>query len=145
MELFIFTYGAIVAQMCRDFENCSQVNEELYKCKDREKERIVCITYNYILLYLMLSLSFSFRGYNMGIRLIEDFLAKSGWTRCSDFRETTEIIAAVILQIIPQLLSACHGNCRRDQGRIRAGFHGWREATLPIMVSACRKSSSRKD
>lgn len=35
----------------------------------------------------------------MGIRLIEDFLAKSGWTRCSDFRETAQIISAVAFKM----------------------------------------------
>lgn len=35
------------------------------------------------------------RGYNIGQRLIEDFLARSGISRCSDFRETAEAIAKV--------------------------------------------------
>lgn len=35
----------------------------------------------------------------MGIRLIEDFLAKSGWTRCSDFRETAQILSAVAFKM----------------------------------------------
>lgn len=35
------------------------------------------------------------RGYNIGIRLIDDFLAKANITRCSDFRETAETIAKV--------------------------------------------------
>eukprot|EP00088_Acartia_fossae_P066472 TRINITY_DN82443_c0_g1_i1.p1 TRINITY_DN82443_c0_g1~~TRINITY_DN82443_c0_g1_i1.p1 ORF type:complete len:151 (+),score=4.08 TRINITY_DN82443_c0_g1_i1:47-454(+) len=34
-------------------------------------------------------------GYNIGIRLIEDFLARSGVGRCSDFRETAEVISKV--------------------------------------------------
>ncbi|GJW73828.1 ALP1-like protein [Tanacetum coccineum] len=33
------------------------------------------------------------RGYNIGIRLIDEFLAKSNVTRCVDLRETAEIIA----------------------------------------------------
>lgn len=33
-------------------------------------------------------------GYNIGLRLIEDFLAKSNtMRRCSNFRETAEMIA----------------------------------------------------
>ncbi|KAI8081750.1 TRAPP complex component Bet3 [Halteromyces radiatus] len=35
------------------------------------------------------------RGYNIGQRLIEDFLARSGISRCSDFRETAEAVAKV--------------------------------------------------
>jgi hypothetical protein len=34
-------------------------------------------------------------GYNIGTRLIEDFLAKSGIGRCADFREVGEVIAKV--------------------------------------------------
>lgn len=34
-------------------------------------------------------------GYNIGTRLIEDFLAKSSLGRCSDFREVGEVIAKV--------------------------------------------------
>ncbi|GJS70717.1 trafficking protein particle complex subunit 3-like protein [Tanacetum coccineum] len=33
------------------------------------------------------------KGYNIGIRLIDEFLAKSNVTRCVDLRETAEIIA----------------------------------------------------
>jgi trafficking protein particle complex subunit 3 len=35
------------------------------------------------------------RGYNIGIRLIEDFLAKANTGRCRDFRETADVIAKV--------------------------------------------------
>ena len=42
-----------------------------------------------------LTLSSAFRGYNIGIRLIDEFLAKSNVTRCVDFRETAEVIAKV--------------------------------------------------
>ncbi|KAF5836460.1 NO signaling/Golgi transport ligand-binding domain-containing protein [Dunaliella salina] len=33
------------------------------------------------------------RGYNIGIRLIDEFLAKSKVSRCGSFRETVDIIA----------------------------------------------------
>jgi hypothetical protein len=32
-------------------------------------------------------------GYNIGTRLIEDFLARSNLGRCADFKETGKIIA----------------------------------------------------
>lgn len=35
------------------------------------------------------------RGYNIGVRLIEDFLARSNIGRCQDFRETADVIAKV--------------------------------------------------
>ena len=34
-------------------------------------------------------------GYNIGCRLIEDFLAKSGAGRCGNFRETAEMVSKV--------------------------------------------------
>jgi len=36
-------------------------------------------------------------GYNIGTRLIEDFLARSSLGRCSDFREVGEVVAKVCL------------------------------------------------
>ena len=38
------------------------------------------------------------RGYNIGVRLIEDFLARSNVGRCHDFRETADVIAKVIVK-----------------------------------------------
>ncbi|VCU41140.1 Bgt-4209, partial [Blumeria graminis f. sp. tritici] len=65
-ELVILTYGTIVAQLCKDYENdYIEVNKQL----DR-------------------------MGYNIGLRLIEDYLAKSNaMKRCADFKETAEMIA----------------------------------------------------
>ena len=34
-------------------------------------------------------------GYNIGIRLIDEFLAKSNVSSCLDFKETAEVIANV--------------------------------------------------
>jgi hypothetical protein len=65
-ELVTLTYGTIVAQLCRDYESdYMEVNKQL----DR-------------------------MGYNIGLRLIEDYLAKSNtMRRCSNFRETAEMIS----------------------------------------------------
>lgn len=67
-ELVTLTYGTIVAQLARDFEgDYREINKQLDKM-----------------------------GYNIGIRLIEDYLAKSNATRrCSNFRETAEMISRV--------------------------------------------------
>ncbi len=35
------------------------------------------------------------RGYRIGVRLIEEFLAKTGLGKCADFRETADVIAKV--------------------------------------------------
>jgi hypothetical protein len=66
-ELVTLTYGTIVAQLCKDYNaDYAQVNKQLDKM-----------------------------GYNMGMRLIEDFLAKSNSDSCSNLRETAEIISKV--------------------------------------------------
>jgi hypothetical protein len=36
-------------------------------------------------------------GYNIGTRLIEDFLARSNLGRCADFRDVGEVVAKVSL------------------------------------------------
>ncbi|EDO30651.1 predicted protein [Nematostella vectensis] len=63
-ELFTLTYGALVAQLVKDYESPEEVNKQLNKM-----------------------------GYNIGVRLIEDFLARSNVGRCHDFRETADVIA----------------------------------------------------
>lgn len=66
-ELVTLTYGTIVAQLCADYENdYVQVNQQLEKM-----------------------------GYNIGVRLIEDFLAKTSTARCGTFRDTADMIAKV--------------------------------------------------
>ena len=60
------TYGALVVQLIQDYEDYAEVNKQLEKM-----------------------------GYNIGTRLIEDFLARSNLGRCTDFRETGEVISKV--------------------------------------------------
>ncbi|GFR97469.1 trafficking protein particle complex subunit 3 [Elysia marginata] len=69
-ELFTLTYGALVAQLIKDYENDEQVNKQLDKM-----------------------------GYNMGVRLIEDFLARANTGKCNDFRETADVIAKVAFKM----------------------------------------------
>eukprot|EP01111_Echinosteliopsis_oligospora_P004784 TRINITY_DN17858_c0_g1_i1.p2 TRINITY_DN17858_c0_g1~~TRINITY_DN17858_c0_g1_i1.p2 ORF type:complete len:188 (-),score=43.37 TRINITY_DN17858_c0_g1_i1:744-1307(-) len=65
-ELFTLTYGSIVMQLIKDYEDVNEVNVQLEKM-----------------------------GYNIGLRLIEEFLARSHVGRCADFVETAEVIAKV--------------------------------------------------
>ncbi|MCJ1468619.1 transport protein particle 22 kDa subunit [Pseudocyphellaria aurata] len=66
-ELVTLTYGTMVAQLCSDFDsNYGEVNKQL----DR-------------------------MGYNIGLRLVEDFFAKSGLQRCANLRDTAETIAKI--------------------------------------------------
>lgn len=70
-ELFSLTYGALVRQLLNDYEDCVEdVNTQLEKM-----------------------------GYNIGIRLVDEFLAKTNSGRCNDFRETADVIAKVALKM----------------------------------------------
>lgn len=80
-ELFTLTYGSVVAQLVRDYKNDYQkVNQQLEKM-----------------------------GYNIGIRLIEDFLAKTGTGRCQSFKDTAEVVSKVgfkiFLNVSPQVVN----------------------------------------
>ncbi|KAG7562158.1 hypothetical protein FFLO_02440 [Filobasidium floriforme] len=65
-ELFSLTYGALVVQLIKDYEDYGEVNKQLDKM-----------------------------GYNIGTRLIEDFLARTSMPRCADIRETAEVVSKV--------------------------------------------------
>ncbi|KAJ7341863.1 hypothetical protein JRQ81_007487 [Phrynocephalus forsythii] len=69
-ELFVLTYGALVAQLCKDYENDDDVNKYL-----------------------------DTMGYNIGIRLVEDFLAHSVVKKCWSYSETVDIIAQVAFKM----------------------------------------------
>jgi len=69
-ELFTLTYGAVVAQLIKDYEDIEAVNLQLEKM-----------------------------GYNIGLRLIEEFLARSSIPRCQDFKDTAEVIAKVAFKM----------------------------------------------
>lgn len=62
-ELLSLSYGALVMQIIKDYDKIEDVNKQL--------ERL---------------------GYNIGLRLIEDFLAKTSVNKCLDFRDTAEKI-----------------------------------------------------
>jgi hypothetical protein len=49
----------------------------------------------------------TYRGYNIGIRLIDEYLAKSKTTKCVNFKDTAENIAKVIAFWNPVLLLCC--------------------------------------
>lgn len=79
------TYGTVVSQLCVDYENdYAQVNQQLEKM-----------------------------GYNIGIRLIEDFLAKTSLAKCGNFRETADTISKV------RCPSALGGSADQDLGGLQ--------------------------
>ncbi|XP_021248092.1 trafficking protein particle complex subunit 3-like protein [Numida meleagris] len=69
-ELFVLTYGALVAQLCKDYEKDEDVNS----CLDK-------------------------MGYGIGMRLIDDFLAHSDVKRCRSYSETADMIAQVAFKM----------------------------------------------
>lgn len=78
-ELFTLTYGTLVSQLLKDYENVDEVNKQL--------ERM---------------------GYNIGVRLIEDFLARTGSGRCYDFKDTAEKIqVSFLLLFLEKNFSVC--------------------------------------
>ena len=56
-------------QLIQDYEDYAEVNKQLEKM-----------------------------GYNIGTRLIEDFLARSGVGKCGDFRDVGEVVAKVSIR-----------------------------------------------
>jgi len=62
-ELLSLTYGSLVAQLVKDYENVDDVNRQL--------DRL---------------------GHNLGVRLIEDFLARTNPGRCHDLRDIADKI-----------------------------------------------------
>lgn len=83
-ELVTLTYGTMVAQLCSDFDNnYGEVNKQL----DR-------------------------MGYNIGMRLVEDFFAKSGVQRCANLRDTAETIAKVCESVLLEGLRPDHKESR---------------------------------
>lgn len=73
-EIVTLTYGTIVAQLCRDITIPSNPSKTDYAAVNTELDRM---------------------GYNIGLRLIEDYLAKTNTGHCSSFRETAEMISKV--------------------------------------------------
>lgn len=49
--------------------------------------------------YLEVNKQLEKMGYNIGLRLIEDFLAKTNMGKCANFRETAETISKVCRRI----------------------------------------------
>ena len=63
-ELLTLTYGALVSQLIRDYESPAEVNAQLEAM-----------------------------GHNIGVRLVDEFCAKSRAVRCRNFRETMDTVA----------------------------------------------------
>ena len=83
-DLLTLTYGSLVSQLLKDYENAEDVNKQL--------DRI---------------------GYNIGLRLIEDFLAKTSTPRCHDLRDVADKLQSAFrmyLGINPHISNWSPGN-----------------------------------
>lgn len=69
-ELLALTYGSFVRQLLADYEDVAEVNKQL-----------------------------ATSGYNIGVRLVDDFIAKARIQHCSSFSETAEVIAKVAFKM----------------------------------------------
>merc|ERR1719412_177200 len=69
-DILALTYGSLVTQLLRDIEDVEAVNTQLEKM-----------------------------GYSIGLRIVDEFLAKSGVNACQDFRETCEVVGKVGLRM----------------------------------------------
>ena len=76
-ELLCFTYGALVVQLLQDMEDVGTVNLELEKMYELPIRWMAC------------------SGYNMGIRLVDEVLAKAGIPGCQNWKDTAEVVAKV--------------------------------------------------
>ncbi len=63
-------YGSLVTQLLRDYKDVGIVNTELFKI-----------------------------GYNMGLRMIDEFLARTNLPACGSFKETMTVVAEVAFKI----------------------------------------------
>ncbi|KTF92959.1 hypothetical protein cypCar_00026725 [Cyprinus carpio] len=94
-ELFTLTYGALVTQLCKDYENDEEVNKQLDKIKFTSH----VVLHRFFQEGCAAGKITNKMGYNIGVRLIEDFLARSSVGRCHDFRETADVIAKVAFKM----------------------------------------------
>jgi len=89
-EVVTLTYGTIVSQLCRDLTlpNTTQAGGT-YPQTD----------------YIAVNTELDRMGYNIGLRLIEDFLAKTNSGSCANLKDTAEMISKVgfkiFLNVVP--------------------------------------------
>ncbi|CAG9539611.1 unnamed protein product [Cercopithifilaria johnstoni] len=87
-ELFTLTYGALVAELLRDLESPLAVNRQLDKM-----------------------------GYNIGLRLADDLLAKNSQIhRCTDMHQVADVLAKVALRsYLGVTAQVSNWNARNDE------------------------------
>ncbi|KAI0819127.1 TRAPP I complex [Irpex lacteus] len=72
------------------------IGEDIWKGRaEKTNAELFALTYGALVNYEEVNKQLEKMGYNIGTRLIEDFLARSNIGRCADFRETGEVVAKV--------------------------------------------------
>ena len=105
-EIFTLTYGSMVRQLIADYEDVEEVNKQLDKMCAAAAAAAACrpaapphssapLRAPPCRAPAAAALPARRRGYSIGQRLIDEFLAKSKTQRCSDFREAADRIARV--------------------------------------------------
>lgn len=61
-----FTYGSLIMRLLKDYEKTEEINDQLQKM-----------------------------GYNIGIRLVDDFISKGNIGQCQSFKDTIDYIAKI--------------------------------------------------
>jgi hypothetical protein len=154
-ELFTLTYGSIVRQLIADLEDLDEVNRQLdTMCVFRVSSRGwfptrpgLCHKQNHNIIQTKPNKHQSKkRGYNIGVRIVDEFLAKSRTGRCASFREAAEVVAR---QALPMFLnvgatvtnwSADGTECSLVRrwwcGVLRGGYGGGRADARCTLLSA---------
>ena len=87
-EVLTLTYGTLVSQLCTDLTLPSSPSVPNYPAINTELDRM---------------------GHAIGLRLIEDFLAKTNTGQCTSFRETAEMIAKVGFKVFMNVVPSVSG------------------------------------
>ena len=77
-ELLALTYGAFISQIVKDYEDVTEINKQI----------------EHLGYYLYIHLTYR---YNIGIRLVEEYLAKTRTRGIRSFKESCENIATKAL------------------------------------------------
>lgn len=107
-----------MAQLCQDYDgDYTEVNKQLDKM-----------------------------GYNIGLRLIEDFLARSNVGRCANFRETADMVAKVglDLQYDSGILCGISNSCTMDRSVLRCSSTSRRRSRTGQVTTTNSPSYSKK-
>jgi hypothetical protein len=141
-EILTLTYGSIVRQLVTDYEDVEEVNRQLdqmcaplrtqpARSPDPPAHQTGRVAR---------------RGYNIGQRLIDEFLARSKTQRCSDFRETADKIAKAGFKMFLNVTAAVTDwNAEGTEcSLVRARPAGARGGRLPAAPSRRRRPAPQR-